>query len=63
MPALLCQGEKPAFRKPGQMAARRLRRDATGKGELGGGQGAAAEQRRQHVGASGVADERGDLGE
>jgi hypothetical protein len=45
------------------MAARGLRRDAAGKRKLGGGQGAAVEQRRQHVGASGIADERGNLGE
>jgi hypothetical protein len=63
VPALLCQGEQPAFGHFGEMTARGLRRDAPGKGELGRSQGAAVEQRRQHVGASGIADERGDFGE
>jgi hypothetical protein len=36
VPALLWQNEEPAFGEPGEMAARGLRRDAAGKGELGG---------------------------
>ena len=62
MPALLCQREKPALGHFGEMTARGLRRDAASVSELGGGQGAAVEQRRQHIGASGIADECGDFG-
>jgi hypothetical protein len=45
------------------MTARGLCRNAAGKSELGGGQSAAVEQRGQHIGAGGIADERGDFGE
>jgi hypothetical protein len=37
-----------------EMAARGLRRDLGGVGELGGGQGAAVEQRRQRMAGAGL---------
>jgi hypothetical protein len=44
------------------MGAGRLRGDAGLGGQLGRGQRLAAHQRHQHVGAGGVADQRGDAG-
>ena len=44
----------------GQMRTRGLRRDAGLMRQLACGQRAAGHQRGQHVGARGIADERGD---
>ena len=63
VPALLLRLYQAAGLELGEMRARGLRRDAGFLRKLAGGERAAAEQRRQHVGAGGIADQRGNHGD
>ena len=60
--ALLLRLDQAAGFQFGQMGARGLRGDAGLMRQLARGQRAAGHQRRQHVGARGIADQRGDHG-
>jgi hypothetical protein len=62
MAALLHRHQKPRRGELAEMAAGGLRRHAGGKGQLGGGQRAAAEQRAQDIGAGRIADQSRDFG-
>ena len=63
MASLFHGGDQAAGLQLGQMGTRRLRGDARFVGELAGGQRLAAHQRRQHVGARGIAGQRGNRGD
>ncbi|MEY9273749.1 hypothetical protein ABIE90_003646 [Bradyrhizobium diazoefficiens] len=63
MPALLLRLDQPAGLELRKVRARRLRRDAGLLRELARGQRASVHQRREHVGAGGVADQRSDHGD
>jgi LemA protein len=60
MPALRARNDELGLDELGHVRARGLGRHAGGRGELAGGQVLSAHQRRQHAGARGVADHRGD---
>jgi len=61
--ALLFLLDQPATLELSEMGTCGLRRDAGLMGEFGCGQGAACHQRGEHVGAGGIADQRGDHGD
>ena len=61
MAALLLDCEQAGRRQAREVAARGLRGDPGGAGELGGGERAAVHQRVQHPCARRVAGERGNL--
>ena len=61
--ALLFRLDQAAGLELGEMRTRGLRRDAGLLRQLARGQRAAAHQRGQHVGARGIADQRGDHGD
>jgi len=62
VPPLSFACDQLPFFQPGQMPRRRLALHPRLRRQLSGGQRLAAHQRRQHVGASGVADQGGDAG-
>ena len=62
MAALLDRRHQPRLGQPRQMAARRLRRDAGHRGELGRGQRPAVQQAVHHRRPRRIADECRDLG-
>jgi len=61
MPALLGEHQKPRVDHLGEMAARRLRRNASRICEFAGSQSATVEQSHQNVGASWVPNKRRHL--
>ena len=63
MPTLLLSRQQAAIGELRQVPARGLRRYAGCLGELLGGQRAPVHQRRQHVGARGIAEQRSGRGD